>query len=839
MGYKSQTIMRITYFFIFFTSFFSTLAQTPKKWTSSELHHAIQKLNVRGNVLYIAAHPDDENTSVITYLANYKNFETAYLSLTRGDGGQNLIGPEIRELLGVIRTQELLAARRIDGGQQFFSRANDFGYSKHPSETLQIWDKEKVLSDIVWAIRKFKPDIIINRFAHTSAGKTHGHHTASALLSLEAFDLAADPNKYPEQLKYVSTWQPKSLYYNITRWNPEDLKNFENPENIFTADVGVYYPDKGKSNTEISAESRSQHKCQGMGRALKRGSDIEYFEWIKGERPRNKTSFLDINYGWSGVQNGKKFFENINHIYEQFDYQNPSKSIQQLIQIYQQLQQVDLDKQPWVRQKLTNLKAIIFGCAGLYVEVVTRESMACPGDKIELEIELVNRSAAKVFLKKLSYQPMNVDSLTNHELKENEITKFFKVIHLPTSLSTTSPYWLEKNPTLGMYEVNDQQLIGLPENPRDLKLNYTLEIEGTTMDFDGNFVYKTTDPVKGEYYQNFEITEPIFANIKDNVYIFESHKEKEITITLKAGKQNVSGKVELEIPDGWSCFPKSINFEFAKKGAEKNLSFQLSPPSIQSVGTIKPIVKISNKKYSKRLDIINYDHIPIQTVITEEVAKVVKIDLQKRGEKIAYVMGAGDDIPLCLSQIGYDVNLIDLDKTNQKELNFFDAAIIGVRAYNTIERLPFHQNKLLSYVKQGGTMIVQYNTGHHLKLPSSEIGPYPLSISRDRVTDEFAEVRFLNPEHRILNFPNKITSKDFEGWVQERGLYFPNEWDQNYEAILSANDLDESAKNGGLLVAKYGEGHYIYTGYSWFRELPAGVPGAYRMFVNMISIGQK
>ena len=826
--------------FIFFSISF-LYAQAPKKWTSGDIHEAIQKLNVLGSALYVAAHPDDENTRLIAYLSNELKVNTAYLSLTRGDGGQNLIGTEIRELLGVIRTQELLAARRTDGGHQMFSRANDFGYSKHPDETLKIWNKEEVLADVIWAIRKWQPDVIINRFDHRRAGRTHGHHTSSAMLSYEAFDMAGDKKVYPEQLKYVDTWQPKRQFFNTSWWFYGSREKFAKADKskMMSVDVGVYYPIKGKSNTEIAAESRSMHKCQGFGSMGTRGAMQEYLELLKGDMPNSKEDiFAGINTTWTRIKGGAAIGEILEKVEKNFNYAMPSESIPALIKAYQLIKK--LPDGYWKSVKTTEIKEIIKACAGLYLEVVADDYSATPGQQIELTMELTNRSAADISLKKYEIEPIGFDTTMGMPLANNQVHKINRKITLPTDIAYSNPYWLNEKAELGMYTVEDQLMRGLPETPRTLKVKMDMMINKVLIPYELEVVYKKSDPVKAEVYRPFEIVPPVFANVTEKVFVFASDEPKTVNVLLKAGKANTKGKVELCHPEGWKVEPASIDFNLKLKGEEQLVSYKLYPSAKQEENFIVPLVKLDNgKNYTKGAVFIEYDHIPTQTIVQDASVKVVRVDLKKKGENIGYIMGAGDEIPASLEQVGYNVQLLEDGEIISGDLSKYDAVIIGIRAYNTLERMKFYQPKLLNYVENGGTMIVQYNTAHRLKVDKENLGPYPIKLSRDRVSVEEAEVRLLAPEHLVLNFPNKITEKDFDGWVQERGLYFPNEWDEKYTPIISSNDPGEPARDGGLLVAKYGAGYYIYSGYSWFRELPAGVPGAYRLFTNMISIGKE
>lgn len=830
---------RLLYFIIILLCVSNVInAQAPKKPTSADIYDGIKKLQVLGSVLYLAAHPDDENTRLIAYMANERRLNTAYLSLTRGDGGQNLIGPEIRELLGVIRTQELLGARRIDGGQQMFTRANDFGYSKHPDETLRIWNRDEVLADVVWAIRKFQPDIIVNRFDHESAGRTHGHHTSSAILSYEAFDLVNDPKVYPEQLKYVDTWQPRRLFFNTSWWFYGSRENFAKADKsrMLSIDVGTYYPLKGKSNTEIASLSRSMHRCQGFGSTGTRGNLQEYIRLLKGDMPSDKEDPMQgIDLTWNRVKGGAPIGQLLAAVEKNFKYEDPAASIPDLVKAYKMIEALPEGK--WRRIKSEEIKNIIQQAAGLFIEVVADNNSATPGEQVELTLEMINRSDANIQMDKITYHPMKMDTTLELMLDNNQVYKINKRLQLPTSIKTTNPYWLNKKGSLGMYTVEDQLMRGKPETPRAFKVTFDLMVNETPITYTRDVIYKKNDPVMGELYQPFEITPPVFANIENPVYVFADDQPKEVEVVLVAGKGNLKGKLELCHPNGWKVEPVSTDFELAFKGQEKKVKFTLYPSKDQSESFVGPLVRIDSNVYDKELIQIKYDHIPTQTVFQQSEAKVVRIDLKKAGQKVGYIMGAGDEISGSLEQIGYDVTMIDEKNIAADYMAQFDAVIVGIRAFNTVERLKFANQELFEYSKNGGTVIVQYNTNRRLK--SSDVAPYPLKISRGRVSVEEAPIRMLQPDHQVLNFPNKITQKDFDGWVQERGLYFPNEWDEQFEAILSSNDPGEDPLDGGLLVAKHGEGYYIYTGYSWFRELPAGVPGAYRLFTNLISIGKE
>ena len=822
---------------VFSTLLFVNLisAQQPAKTDAVAIFHQIQKLNFLGSVLYIAAHPDDENTRLISYLSNEKKARTAYLSLTRGDGGQNLIGPELRELLGVIRTQELIEARKIDGGEQFFSRANDFGYSKNPAETLQIWNKDEVLSDAVYIIRKFQPDVIINRFDARSPGTTHGHHTASAMLSLEAFDITNDPNKYPDQLKLVNVWQPKRVYFNTSWWFYGSKEKFEKADksNLIQLKTGVYYQSVGKSNQEIAALSRSKHESQGFGSTGTRGEEQEYLELLKGELSKdNSNIFEGIDTTWNRVKGGKIIGDLLQNVEANFNFKNPSASIPDLTKAYSLIQQ--LEDEHWKTVKSEEIKKIIAGCAGLYLEAVSISQEIVSNSIVKVKLEAINRSAIPMQLHSIKNAISEEVVVKEIELKTNSNQSIDFEINLPSNINYTQPYWLAEQGTMGMYRVDQQVNIGKPDIIREVKLVFNVIIQGVSIPFEREVIYKYNDDVKGEVYKPLDIIPDVTTSIQSKVVLFNDNSSQTIDVKVKAGKDNVQGLVQLEIPENWKVTPKSISFNLSKKGEEQTVSFQIIPSKKASEVIAKCIATVDSKRFDKEQFPINYEHICKQQVLKTSEAKLIKLDIKTNKEKIVYIMGAGDEVPKCLTQMGYSVTVLKPEDITTEKLNNFDVVMTGIRAYNTIQALAFKQQMLFDFVKEGHNMIVQYNTLDDLV--TKDIAPYALKISRDRVTDENAFVTFLEPKHPILNTPNSLSPADFQGWKQEQGLYYPNEWDLAFVPIIAANDQGETSKKGAILVAKYGKGNYIYTGLSFFRELPEGVSGAYRLMANMISL---
>lgn len=810
------------------------MAQQFQQLSSSEIYEDLEKFNFLGSVLYVAAHPDDENTRLISYMSNGLNARTAYLSLTRGDGGQNLIGTEIRELLGVIRSQELQMARSVDGGQQFFTRANDFGFSKHPDETLKIWNKDKVLEDIVYVIRKFKPDVIVNRFDHRRPGITHGHHTSSAMLAMEAFDIANDKSVYPQQLNTLEPWQVTRQFFNTSWWFYGSREKFAEADksNLMALDVGVFYPLRGISNNEISALARSKHRSQGFGSSGDRGSYTEYLEIVNGSMPSDKRNiFDDIDTEWTRVKGGKAIKDKMDVVMEDFDFKDPATVVPHLLEVYGLIQEIE--DEHWKAIKTEELSEIIVACMGLHVEASTDLQQTVIGDTIEIVTEFTNRSNIKA--EALSLQIANEDAMDlGIELQAYTTEKKFIPLGISTDYSISNPYWLNLEGELGIYKVKDPKFRTLPESPAAVPVTFTLNIDGQILRLNRSVNYRYVNPAEGEIREPLAILPPATSKFDKEMYLFSSNEPQVVTVKVRASQDSIKGQLRLKVPDAWSVSPESQDVDIAIKGFENTYTFTLNAPNEISESQIESIVEVNGKEYKNSLINIDYDHIPLQTVLLPAKAKIVKVPMQRGGTNLAYIMGAGDKVPENLQSVGYSVALIEPEALPTTDLADYDAIIIGIRAYNAVKSLPLYNSYLFDYAENGGTLVTQYNTSRRLNYDM--LSPYPLKLSRKRVTDEFAEVRILKPDHPVMNFPNKITSKDFDGWVQERGLYFPEEWDEQFEAIISCNDKGEDPLDGSLLVAKHGKGYFVYSSLSWFRELPAGVPGAYRLFANILAL---
>ncbi|GIK23013.1 MAG: PIG-L family deacetylase [Ignavibacterium sp.] len=810
------------------TALISIYSQPFPNLNSSEIKLGLMKLNVLGTVLYVGAHPDDENTAVISYLAKGELLRTAYLSVTRGDGGQNLIGPEQSEQLGVIRTQELLEARKIDGGKQFFTRALDFGYSKSPAETFKIWNKNTILSDVVWIVRKFKPDVIIARFPETGEGG-HGHHTASTILASEAFDLANNPSAFPEQLKYVTIWQPKRIFWNAWVKTLENKKI--NTAELPTINVGEYNPLLGKSYTEISALSRSMHKSQGFGASATRNNLLNHFVLLKGDSVK-KDLFEGIDFTWNRVEGGEEIQKLIDKTILEFDDENPSASISDLAAIYTKIK--NLEDEYWKEVKLAEVKELIRSCAGIWIEGIGTDEYAALGDQIKVQTSIVNRSSENFILKSISVNN-ETKKIENGSLKNGEMFTSDFVIHIPDDSKISNPYWLINEHSTGSFAVDDQTMIGLPESTAPFNCNFTVEIYGEEIEFSVPLYKRITDPIDGELYSQVKITPPAVINIEKELYFFNGTSSKEIKVTVQTFKDNLSGKIFFNINNGWKIEPAAIDFYDMNKNQKKDFFIKITPNQSAFQSEITAKVSIEGREYTKQIIRKQYKHIMPQTIFQDSKALLQSYDLTKtKLKKIGYISGSGDLIPNFLSDLGFDVVIFDDKQFNQNQLNQYDAIITGIRAYNTRDELAAFQKELFKYVENGGTLISQYNTTAQLILSP---GIFPLKISHDRVTDENSAVKIINKDHKIFNYPYKITEDDFKGWIQERGLYFPAEWDEKYETLLSMNDDGENEKLSSILYAKYGKGTFVYTGLSFFREIPAGVEGAIKLFINILHAG--
>jgi len=808
------------------------VAQAPQSWTSAEMYQAIRKLNVLGSVLYIAAHPDDENTRLITYLSKDRLFRTGYLSMTRGDGGQNLIGDEQGIELGLIRTQELLAARRIDGGEQFFTRAYDFGYSKTPKETFTKWDKEKILSDVVWVIRKFQPDIIINRFPESGEGG-HGHHTASGILANEAYAAAADPSRFPEQLKYVSVWQAKRVLWNTFNFGGNNTTR----DDQYKVDVGGYNPLLGKSYGEIAAESRSQHKSQGFGVPAGRGEALEYFRSTKGDQPVNDL-MEGVELSWKRVAGGEAIQKMADELTAAFDFLHPEKSVKKLVELHAALQR--MPEGNWRSKKLEEVRQLIQQCSGLFIDITATEQFAVQTDSVRINFSFNNRLGTDIILQRIMEN--NFDSSLSKTLEKNRNFNFSRTLLVPADKPVTQPYWLASKMAEGYYNVANQVVIGQPDVDPAYLFFIQVKMYGETITFQRPARYRFTDPVRGELYQPLTVLPPALISPDEKVKISKDNNTFSGVLNItgkKKGFRTVLKDVGREQTDNVKVQYSPDELVFGEKNMTIPVSYTITAGKDNDYSFAMDANNGRKDLYHLGMNEVKYDHIPSIAYFTMATVNNKKLDLKTHGKKIGYIVGAGDKVPEALEQMGYEVVLLTNKELSKNNLNQFDAIITGVRAYNTHSWMNNHYDKLMKYVNEGGNLIVQYNTSNQIGPVRAKIGPYNFNITRTRVTDENAPVTLLKPEHPVFNFPNKIVPADFQGWVQERSIYHAGDTSGKFEKLVGMSDPGEKSDDGSLIVTKYGKGWFTYTGIVFFRELPAGVPGAYRLLANIIALNRK
>lgn len=817
--------------FLFYISFlgvlpFSVNAQTPVTQSSSEIFLQLKKLNVLGSVLYIAAHPDDENNGLLPFLAKEKLYRTGYLSLTRGDGGQNLIGSEQGIELGLIRTQELLAARKIDGSEQYFTRAYEFGFSKSAEEALRIWDREKILSDVVWNIRKFQPDVIITRFPG-DARAGHGHHAASSLLAQEAYKAAADPAKFPEQFRFgVKPWQAKRILWNTYNFGGNNTTSNDQ----FSMQVGDYNPLLGKSYGELGGEARSMHKSQGEGRPRRKGPVYEFFKAWEGETPKNDL-MEGVVIDWSRISGGHPIQSEIEAILRAYQFDHPENSVPALVSLYKKIKA--LPQSNWRDKKLAETQDLVEACSAIFSEATTSQDIVIQGGSLNVNFFFNNRSGTQAVLKKIGVEQF--DSTLNTPLGANVNLSIAKTLPVAPDKQLSQPYWLQYPTQEATFDVRDQQLIGKAENDPAFTADFTINIAGEDFVFTKPVWYKLVDPTRGELYQPLAVYPKAEINFTSDNFVSLNGAGMKLPVHLKINSPDITGYPPKE----------SVTLNFVR---EKTAIPVMADKNKDAVLMYKPVAKLDN--YREELDLlptdkevyagsarqINYDHIPTITYFSPAKTNLVKLDVKTLGKKIGYIVGAGDKVPQALEQLGYEVTLLSEADITAENLPKFDAIITGIRAYNIYEYLTNKNDLLNQYVENGGNLIVQYLKSNQVGNKRVKVGPYPFVVnSGSRVTQENAKVTFLLPEHRLLNYPNKITEKDFEGWIQERSTYQAEQTDSHFEAPLGMNDAGEKQADGSLITAKYGKGNITYVSLVLFRQLPAGVPGGFRLLANIVS----
>ena len=858
---------------------------------AAEIEQSLHKLNELGTVLHIAAHPDDERTAVLAYFARGRHMRTAYLSLTRGEGGQNLIGSEQGAQLGLIRTQELLAARQIDGAEQFFTRAIDFGFTRTAEETLQKWGHDRILGDVVWIVRKYRPDVIILGFSGTPRDG-HGQHQTSAILGKEAFTAAADRAKFPEQLKYVQPWQAKRLVQAAGFGGPAgrggapgaqgggrggrggraaqstpaqpaasaDPATPAAPEPF--ADTGAFNPILGYSYEELAVISRSMHHSQGTGAMRRPGSNRATFT-VTGGPAATRDLFEGIDTTWNRLPNGGAVGAILAEADRAFEPAHPDKVIPQLLKARPLIAAIN---DPLAKIKLTELDEAIALCSGLWVEAQGRQAEVAPGSTLNLTTSVMNRSSAKIALERV-----RIEGIWNQEiavkaapLVQNQNVDVPANLVVPADQSYTQKYWLAKPPSADVYQVDDQQLIGLPDTPPAAQVRVLLTVDGTPIELVRPVQQRFADRAQGERVRPVVVVPAVAVNLPVPVAVFPDSAPRRVQVSVQAKIADAEGELRLDLPAGWKAAPATMPFKIGLIGEAREMTFEVTPPAGETTATLRAVAKVGGRDIASGMHVIDYPHIPPQTLFPASAIKLVRSNIKVTAKKVGYIMGAGDEMPDALRQLGIEVTLLGESDLAQGDLSRFDAIVAGVRCYNVRADVRANQPRLMNYVEKGGTYVVQYQTGDspdptaprnaNQPLPpglgigalpqqntqpvTTNLGPYPFAVpggNKYRITVEEAPVAFPHPDSPLLQYPNHINPKDFEGWVQERGVYFAVQWDPKYQTVLESHDPGEDPLTGGEIWTRYGKGVYVFTAYSWFRQLPAGVPGAYRMFANLLS----
>lgn len=792
------------------------------------LAHELDRLASTARVLYIAAHPDDENTRLLAHLANERHATVAYLSLTRGGGGQNLIGSEQGELLGMLRTEELLAARRLDGAHQRFSRAIDFGYSKSAEESLALWGREEILADIVWTIRRFRPDVILTRFDENPPN--HGHHTASAILAREAFDAAADPQQFPGQFGLgVQPWQATRLMHNLSTWRPVAI-----PENALAVNVGRYDPRLGLSYGELAAISRSQHKSQGFGRAGERGRILEHLVPLAGPAP-GKDLFEGIDTTWARYgRAAAPLLRALTAARTSLTRDFPEAAVPALLDARTALDSLPEDPRVFDARKAAD--AMVLRSIGLFARAQAKSTMAVPGGSVQVDVELIVRRPAEARLVAATF-PGPGREVIDRPLRTDETFRLTRSLAIPDDAPVGAPFWLRRDPHPGRYVVDDATEVDLPRETPPLAVDIELGVGKRTIPLRVPLVHTWTDRVHGERERRFLVAPPVTASPLRQSVLAVNGEPAILALRVRANRAVENAILEVHTGPGWTAAPDSQLVSFSKPGEERVIEVTLTAEAAAGATDVRPVLRVDDREWSWREDVIDYPHVPLQQVFRPANVRAATIDLAPGNGVVGYVEGSGDTVVDDLTHVGVRIERIDDATLLAGNLRNYRAIVVGIRAYNVRDALRRAHSRLVEYAERGGTVIVQYMTSSEWDPLTSPIGPFPMQIGRNRVTDETATMTSVLPDSPLLRKPNRLVPEDFDGWVQERGLYFADTWDDRYQPVFRMKDPGEESQEGALLVARAGRGIWMYTGLAFFRQLPAGVPGAYRLLANLIAAG--
>ncbi|MBK6798987.1 MAG: PIG-L family deacetylase [Acidobacteria bacterium] len=846
----------------------------PEDRGSSGLALALRRLQTIASVLHTAAHPDDESTELLAYLARGQGARVAYMALNRGEGGQNGIGPELWEGLGVIRTEELLSARKLDGAEQYFSRSFDFGFTRSPEETLQKWNREEVLGDMVRVIRMMRPLVVVSGFSGT-ARDGHGQHQVAGTLTPEAIKGAADPSRFPEQIgkEGLQPWQVQKVYGRL--FGPCQGKCAE-------FDVGVFDPVLGRSYAELAADGRSRHRSQDFGMIQARGSQVRSFPLWQSlvQVPEKETSlFGGLDVSITGIAkfagtDGQRMLPALGRIRDlaakamsEFRMQQPELIAPHLAEGLREVRALraslgNLD--PATKANVDNMlgrKEREFGDAlikahGVIVDALSNTEIVTPGESFEITANIYlgrvsQKAGVAADVKVITPQGWKIES-SKEEVeqptgimamvrgRENpDINPRFRATP-PENAPPTQPYWLAKQRTKDQFDWDDTMPRNLPFGPAVAHALVELTLSGQRVTINQPVEYRFADKTFGEIRRELKVAPAVTLILSPSMLIIPSgsqNRTREISIDITHNaRKNTNGTLKLVAPQGWKVEADSRPLAFTRQGEKTARTYRVTPPAgANGTFDLKAAVESEGREYTNGYSVISYPHIENHFIYHPAATKVEVFDVKVAGNlKVGYIMGSGDDGPSALSQLGLNVKQIGPSELASGDLSVYDTIILGIRVYEVNEDVMSNNKRLLEYVSNGGTLIVQYNKDEFAR---GRFAPYPVQMQRGlRVTDENAPITVLDPGHPLFNFPNRIVDADWKGWVQERGLYFLSEWDSRYTPLLAAPDDTGTVLKGGQLIAQYGKGNYIFTGYAWFRQFPAGVPGAYRLFANMVSL---
>lgn len=835
------------------------------------VYYSLMKLPIVASFASIGAHPDDDDSALLAYVSRGMLARTANTVITRGDGGQNAIGPELYQGLGVVRTEELLSARRLDGAEQYFTRGFDFGFSKTWDETMRLWGEETVLEDLVRFIRAWRPDVILNHHARefeTESG--HGHHQATGYILPKAIQLAADPNAFPEMLaEGLLPWKTPKVY--LRGAAPNGVAHLE-------IDRGEYNPILGRSYNEIGSESRSYHRTQTMGRLQDVGTSPTKFyleSSTVGYRDKETSFFDGIDSTISGIARyaGEEEHKTpllrssllavekqIEKAIAVFNPLYPETIVPHLIPVLSKFREIkndvlasslSADKQNYLLfyldQKIEETQETIMKAAGLKLEVFSDEELYIPGETLAATLRIINRSDVPVTLREVGLRSgqTSVTKELDHYLVYNTPVTEKMALDIPMDTPTSRVFWaLEagRPGSLGSLVVDplEYHMINQPFRPYPVSGFAKVTIAGEEVNLVQFSQYRIRDTVTGEFRDPTAVVAPISVRLTpDNRVVTQRPEDQTVEFTVRvvnnlSTPRNVT--VELVTSELMVVEPSRQIVSFTSKGEAQNVDFTVTIPAgiPNEEYNVQAVVTDGNMVYSDGYQTIKYPHIERHHLYSPATSSIVLFDLEIDPDlSIGYIMGPDDGIHVALSQVGIDVVLIEEGRLDTIDLSQFDTIVTARFAYEFRDDLVANNARLLKWVEDGGVLIVQYNRGAWNKL---NVSPYPTVIRNDRVTDEDAKVDLLVPEHPIFNYPNLITDEDFEGWHQERGLYFLGEWDERYIPLMASNDTGDTPQLGGMVWTPYGKGGWLYTGYAFFRQIPGGVPGGFRLFSNMLSL---